>query len=568
MSQEVEVAVQGLVPAQNDTLPQLSVAEHLPRQMLDGNLARELNDIHLIPVGPWIREMQKTRERDADQPFTLKDIPDAAITQYKGHMLYLMGLWAVSDEAFAFQVDQALKGKYNDELPQLRRSLEVGDDKSSQQLAHENVTGSRFAIKGYFPDPENAANMQEVREFILRAHQLGVRICLDFIPNHFGIGVIDPRTYLDFYNLPHPDMLSDEEYRHLQTMSWEELMDHLFLRGSRGDGYTNIPGSSGDRFYAQGRDPYTGSWADTLQIKYADKFAQAMMQLVMNYVLQETHVDALRIDMAALPDMFTEVWGIDSQPFYPMVIAQIKRRFPHAALIPEAYWGFEKLNGFGFDAAYHHDLYQDLRRAINGDTIVSVAKHLLYMLEQFDPHDLCRLNYVENHDEERAAKVFGRQGAEVAAAMVALLPFPHMTHYGQEWGEVIKHSVQVKDVFHSYDDLAMRQLAQRLSDLRQEIVYRPGGVWSMAKLRNISADIIGKQVLFPDGTGYIILHNLHGNGSGVDVQLPLGVYVREVYGLRQGQNVDPNIISGIDEHNYMNFILDGHDTQILKFKWK
>ena len=108
--------------------------------------------------------------------------------------------------------------------------------------------------------------------------------------------------------------------------------------------------------------------------------------------------------MLVLKDVFNRTWGslAEEMPeeFWDVAIAEVKSVAPDFLFIAEAYWGTEwHLQRLGFDFTYDKTLYE----RISQKDIEGVKAHLT--AEREFASKLAR--FTENHDEARAAEVFG-----------------------------------------------------------------------------------------------------------------------------------------------------------------
>jgi hypothetical protein len=129
--------------------------------------------------------------------------------------------------------------------------------------------------------------------------------------------------------------------------------------------------------------------------------------------------------MLVLKDCFRRLWYPlipDSlfdqkmpREFWDEAIHAVKKVNPGFMFIAEAYWDKEQeLRALGFDLCYEKKLYDGL-----------VARDLGLVLQRLQrDEDEMRgsLYFIENHDEPRAASVFGR--AENLAALALILSLP------------------------------------------------------------------------------------------------------------------------------------------------
>ena len=168
----------------------------------------------------------------------------------------------------------------------------------------------------------------------------GLRLMLDFVPNHTG--------------LDHP---------------WVEDHPEYYIQGTELDlarapqNYTWVKRKQGDLLLAHGRDPYFPGWPDTLQLNYGNPATQeAMIGELLKIAGQ---CDGVRCDMAmlVLPDVFERTWGTacaallaEGDP------ARAASGLPASCFMAEVYWDLEwTLQQQGFDYAYDKRLYDRLR---------------------------------------------------------------------------------------------------------------------------------------------------------------------------------------------------------------
>ena len=277
--------------------------------------------------------------------------------------------------------------------PEWRREFQ----ETLPDLCEEDIAGSGFAITGYTVHAQLGGDdaLARLRQ---RLRQRGLRLLLDFVPNHTG--------------LDHP---------------WVEAHPEYYVQGTELDlarapgNYTWVKRKQGDRLLAYGRDPYFPGWPDALQLNYGNPATQeAMIGELLKIAGQ---CDGVRCDMAmlVLPDVFERTWGTPAGPFWPEATRRVRERAPGFCFMAEVYWDLEwTLQQQGFDYTYDKRLYDRLR---DGHAR-PVREHFHAGLDYQDK--LAR--FLENHDEPRAAAVFpprsppGRGGHHVPLPGSALLP--------------------------------------------------------------------------------------------------------------------------------------------------
>jgi hypothetical protein len=378
--------------------------------------------------------------RELGRPATLDDIPDADIdllAELGFDWVWLLSVWRTG--AAGRQVSRA--------QPEWRRAFE----ETLADLQEADIAGSGFAITGYAVAESlgGDAALARLRE---RLWARGLRLMLDFVPNHMG--------------LDHP---------------WVEGHPEYFVPGNPQDqqrapqNYIEIKRQQGNVLLAHGRDPYFSGWPDTLQINYAEPAAQQAMSDELLRIAGQC--DGLRCDMAmlVLPEVFERTWGLASQPFWPPAIQRVRGRFPEFCFMAEVYWDMEwTLQQQGFDYAYDKRLYDRLR-----ETPARPAReHLCAGLDYQDK--LAR--FLENHDETRAAAAFPPGIHEAAAAIAFLAPGLRFFHDGQLQGRkkhISPHLVRAPD---EPTDPQLEQFYQKLLAVLRRPALREGA-WRLLECR-------------------------------------------------------------------------------------
>jgi len=286
-------------------------------------------------------------------------------------------------------------------------------------------------------------------EFRARLAARGLRLMLDFVPNH---------TALD-----HP---------------WVKARPDFYVQGSEQaraaapENYCRVETDQGARTLAYGRDPNFPGWPDTLQLDYANPALQTAKMAELLAIAEQC--DGLRCDMAMLllPEIFQRTWGLTPAPFWPAAIAAVRRAHPGFTFLAEAYWDLEwDLQQQGFDYCYDKCLYDRLRNSDAG----ALRAHLAAGLDYQDR--LAR--FLENHDEPRAAASFPWPRHQAAATVTYFAPGLRFFHQGQLEGARVRVPVHLRrgpveasdpDVVAFYDRL--------LAALKEQDAFREDA-WSL-----------------------------------------------------------------------------------------
>jgi glycosidase len=341
--------------------------------------------LYQINTRVWLTTLARELGRRA----TLDDIADAALDRLAAmgfDWIWLLSVWQTGPAGQRVSASN----------PDWRREFQ----ETLPDLCEEDIGGSGFAITGYTVHAQLGGDdaLARLRQ---RLRQRGLRLLLDFVPNHTG--------------LDHP---------------WVETHPEYYVEGTELDlarapgNYTWVNRKQGDRLLAYGRDPYFPGWPDALQLNYANPATQeAMIGELLKIAGQ---CDGVRCDMAmlVLPDVFERTWGIRAPLFWPEATRRVRAQATEFRFMAEVYWDLEwTLQQQGFDYTYDKRLYDRLREG----HARPVREHFHAGLDYQDK--LAR--FLENHDEPRAAAVFSHEVHRAAAVITFLSPGLRFFHQGQ-----------------------------------------------------------------------------------------------------------------------------------------
>jgi hypothetical protein len=339
--------------------------------------------------------------RRLGRPATLDDIPDQDLDRLAAQgfdWIWYLGVWQTGPAG----------RKLSQTLPEWQADFR----NVLPDLKPEDICGSPFAIVAYtvHVDFGGDAALARLRE---RIRQRGMRLMLDFVPNH---------TALD-----HP---------------WAQAHPEFYVAGveeqlrSQPQNYIRIETAQGAKILAHGRDPYFSGWPDTLQLNYQQSALHAEMGRELLSVA--SRCDGVRCDMAMLllPEVFERTWGLHPEPFWPDAIRAVHAQFPEFVLMAEVYWDMEwTLQQQGFEFTYDKRLYDRLRDR----HAVPIRQHFGATFE----YQRSSARFLENHDERPAAAVFPWEIHQAAAILTYLCLGLRFFHQGQLEGWAKGYSVHL-----------------------------------------------------------------------------------------------------------------------------
>ena len=307
--------------------------------------------------------------------------------------------------------------------------------------------GSPYAICDYYDvnayladDPQK--RMEEFEELIKRTHEHGLKVIIDFVPNHVA------RDYGKNGLLPGHSVLGGEDDK---TVHWSPDNDFFYYPGeslrlpsecpSGVEPYVEMPAmATGNNCYNP--SPGINDWYETVKINYCDTHTRTWNKMydIIEY-WSSKGVDGFRCDMVEL---------VPAQ-FFKWLIAKIKCQYPELIFIAEVYkkdlYG-EYIRNVGFDYLYDKSgLYDTLRTVVERNVSDDNMPVELWQsatgitrnwqsLGDLQPH---MLNFLENHDEQRfASDFFGCRAQDTMPALAVSLMLntaPFMIYFGEEVGE-------------------------------------------------------------------------------------------------------------------------------------
>jgi glycosidase len=333
----------------------------------------------------WITELSRALGRGA----TLDDIPDAELNRFAAagfDWIWMLSVWQTGPAGR--QVSRSnveWRKEFQETLPDLQ---------------DEDIGGSGFAITDYSVSQCLGGNPALAR-LRARMREQGLRLMLDFVPNHTGLD----HVYVD----THPEYYVAGTHADLERAP---------------QNYTTIKSGGVDRILAHGRDRYFPGWPDTLQLDYSNPSTQDSM--IAELLKIAGQCDGVRCDMAMLilPDVFEQTWGRRPDSFWPRATQCVRDRVPGFCFMAEAYWDLEwTLQQQGFNYAYDKRLYDRLREG----RARPVRDHLRAGLDYQDK----LVRFLENHDEPRAASTFPLNVHKAAVIVTYMSPGLRFFHQGQ-----------------------------------------------------------------------------------------------------------------------------------------
>ena len=308
--------------------------------------------------------------------------------------------------------------------------------------------GSPYAIADYYDiDPDLAVNvdkrMEEFEKLVNRTHRAGLKMIIDFVPNHVARqyqSICKPKGVKDLGEDDDPQQGFNPERNNFYYCPGEAFTPYFDLYHGEVEPYHEEPAkATGNDCFCNA--PGQNDWYETVKLNYGvDYYAggighfipvpdtwKKMLDILLFWASKG--IDGFRCDMA-------EMVPAD---FWAYATAQVKQKYPELLFIGEVYNPNEYRHyiASGFDYLYDkvgmYDVLRDItcHRRGTGDITQAwqntddIRQHMLYFLE--------------NHDEQRIASDFFAGDAQKAVPALVVSTLlernPFMLYAGQEYGE-------------------------------------------------------------------------------------------------------------------------------------
>ena len=307
--------------------------------------------------------------------------------------------------------------------------------------------GSPYAITDYYDiDPDLAVDvnqrMQEFRQLVERTHKAGMKVIIDFVPNHVA------RQY---HSVCKPEGVRDLGEGDDPSKGFDPQNNFYYCPGQRFTPYFDLYHGEQEPYIeepakATGNDcfhnaPGMNDWYETVKLNYGvDYYAgrvghfspipdtwSKMTDILLFWAKQG--IDGFRCDMAEMVPAEFWHWATD----------KVKFIHPDIIIIGEVYNPAEYRNslGAGFDYLYDKvGMYDTVREVIRGNQSVQAITSAWQQTDDIRDH---MLYFLENHDEQRIASSFfagdARKGVPGLVVSALLQQNPMMIYAGQEYGE-------------------------------------------------------------------------------------------------------------------------------------
>ena len=327
-------------------------------------------------------------------------------------------------------------------ISQTKRKATGGDNsKFASEMPKEEqhkYLGSYYAVSDFKKVNPEFGTIEDFRNLVKTAHDNGIYVILDWVPNHTG---------------------------------W----DHVWIK-EHPEYYTkNAKGEIIDPI-----NPETGKswgWSDVADLNYDNQGLRAAMTADMLHWIKNENIDGFRCDVA----------GNVPLDYWQQAIPQLRKE-KNIFMLAEA-WEPELLKEGLFDMAYGWEAHHTMNRIAQGkNTVKDWDKFMAENDIKYSSDDIL-MNFVDNHDENSwNGTIRGRlgKGEEAMTALSYVMPGMPLIYSGNEYG--LNHSLK----FFEKDSIPKTkgkdwELRAKLGKLKTENTALNGGK-NRAKYTRIMTD--------------------------------------------------------------------------------
>lgn len=247
------------------------------------------------------------------------------------------------------------------------------------QKNRKGTLGSPYSVKDYYAVNPEFGTLADLKGFVQAAHQLGMYVILDWVPNH--------TAWDNNLVTEHPEWYARDWKGEFHPTPWWD-------------------------------------WADIIGLDYQHPALRQYMTEALCYWVREVDIDGYRCDVAGFVPL--DFWNNARQE-----LEAIKPVFMLAE------WEAPDLHAEAFDMTYAWSWHVALHKIIQGQSDLTPLFIYYSWNEKAYPHDIMRMNCVTNHDKNAwdgsDRELFG-DGLEAAIVLSVVSEGMPLIYNGQEAG--------------------------------------------------------------------------------------------------------------------------------------
>ena len=275
-------------------------------------------------------------------------------------------------------------------ISETKRKATGGDDsKFASEMPKEEQSkylGSYYAVSDFKKVNPEFGTIEDFRNMVKTAHENGIYVILDWVPNHTG-------------------------WDHV----WIKQHPEYYTHNNKGEIIDPINPENGKSW----------GWTDVADLNYDSKGLRSAMAGDMLHWIKNENIDGFRCDVAS--NVPLDFW----QDAIPKL-----RKVKNIFMLAEA-WQPELLKTNLFDMCYGWEAHHIMNRIVKGEnTVADWDKNIKDNSKKYESNDIL-MNFVDNHDENSwNGTMKSRLGnaEETMTALSYLMPGMPLVYSGDEYG--------------------------------------------------------------------------------------------------------------------------------------
>jgi glycosidase len=207
------------------------------------------------------------------------------------------------------------------------------------KVGRKGSLGSYYAVENYTAINPEFGNLADFKRVVSQAHALGMKVIIDWVPNHTGADNVWLKTHPDF-----------------------------FVKDKNGNAAV----------------PY--NWDDVRQLDYTNITMQDSMINAMKFWLRHCNIDGFRCDVA---------WNVPGT-FWKRCITDLRKE-KYVFMLAEGDKTY--LHPSGFDATYSWEMFSAMKRVAKRSTPATTLDSVMTKYNAEYPANALELFFTSNHDE-------------------------------------------------------------------------------------------------------------------------------------------------------------------------
>jgi len=382
-------------------------------------------------------------------------------------------------------------------ISQTKRKATGGDDSKfaseMPEAEQSKYLGSYYAVSDFKKINPEFGTIEDFRKMIKTAHENGIYVILDWVPNHTGWDHIWIKEHPEFYT-------QNEK---------GEIIDPI--------------------------NPETGKswgWTDVADLNYDNQELRKTMTADMLHWIKDENIDGFRCDVAS--NVPTDFW----QQAIPTL-----RKEKNIFMLAEA-WQPELLKDNLFDMYYSWDGHHTMNDIAKGKkTVADWDTYMKKSAKQYEVNDIA-MNFVDNHDENSwNGTIKERMGdaSEIMMALSYMIPGIPLIYSGDEYD--LNHRLK----FFEKDSIPKVKgknwaIFKTLGKLKEENIALNGGK-NKASYKRIKTSSNDKILAFErekEGKKILFIGNLSKDNQDFTIELEgnfKNVYTNANFSLNKNQKI-------------------------------